>query len=229
MFFPVLFALTYQTNFTNCPVKSVGNLSLELVAEFEKKRSLYQLKKMILNQGLDQKYFIESYEIEHDWGQDKLKLDFWCPKVIMLAQIYKEDMADYYSALLVDNGKLYDPVYADLLKEENKLVEELPFLSIPVSYLDGAKQLEIARLYNYMNLDLKKEIAEIVLTGEGELVFIVSHLGESITVYMGKENWDEGVIKLSKIISFLEKKESIPSIISLRNLKKVVVKFDTKS
>jgi hypothetical protein len=200
-----------------------------MVAAFEKNRSLYRLKRMILDQGLDQKYFVESYEISYDLNLDKLKFDFLCPRVIMMAQIYKNDITDYYSALLVDSGGLYDPAYASLLRDENKLVEELPFLTIPVSHLDGPKQLSVARLYNYMDLDLKKNIAEMILTQEGELIIIISHMGQSITVYLGIDNWDEAILKLSKIVSFLSNGQSVPSIISMRNLKKVVVKFNMKS
>ena len=47
----------------------------------------------------------------------------------MKVQIYKDNGDEYYTAILVDNGKLVDPTYEVLLRTEKKLKKKLPSMA----------------------------------------------------------------------------------------------------
>ena len=124
-------SIKYRTNFGSCPSRAAGGLVLDLVKVFEKTKSLRGLKKEIVIGELDKKHFLSQYAISYDPLKGLLHFSFDCPAPLMKVQIYRED-ADPYEAILVDNAKLYDPIYETLLRSEKKLEHDLPHLAIPV-------------------------------------------------------------------------------------------------
>ena len=111
----------YRTMFGQCPSKAVGRLTLTLIKEFEKNKSLLDVKKKIITDKLDEKYYLSSYNINYDPLQKMIKFHYECPKALMKVQIYRKDGDEFYTAVLVDNGKLFDPTYEILLRTEKRL------------------------------------------------------------------------------------------------------------
>jgi hypothetical protein len=64
------------------------------------------VKEKIVQDKLKDRYFLSSYKIGFDPIDNKLQINFDCPNVLMRVQIYKENGEQFYSALLVENGKL---------------------------------------------------------------------------------------------------------------------------
>ena len=217
--------LKYKTFFNKCPSKIGGKLTLLLMKEFEKNNSLKDVKSKIVNEKLDEKYFLSSYRINFDPIQNKLKFNFECPEALMKVQIYKSNGDEYYTAILVDDGKLVDPTYEVLLRAEKKLKSKLPELALPVTALDSGAHSEITELVASLTPDFRKKISEIIINENKELTIILSINKRASSVFLGKEYWSEKVQKLVKVVTYMKKKKSIPAIINLTNSKKVVVKF----
>lgn len=217
--------LSYRTHFGNCPTKSAGSMSLKLIKTFEEKKSLRAVKSEIINEKLDQRHFITDYKISYDPMNKQLDLRFDCPKPLMKVQIYKENGLEGYEAILVENGKLFDPTYEVLLRTENKLSHDLPYLALPVGEMDQNTQEKITSLMLDVDGAVRKKISEVILDDKGELTVILSISGRPSSVFLGPESWSEKMQKLEKIVGYMEAKKRIPSIINLTNSKKVVVKF----
>lgn len=220
--------LKYKTYFGKCPSSVAGKLTLELMREFEKSGSLKSVKDLIVKDKLEEKFFLSSYEIKFDPIEKKLRFDLDCPKALMKVQIYKENGDEHYTAILVDSGKLVDPTYEVLLRTENKLKRKLPNLAIPVSALDSDAHLKITELVADLGDNISKKISEVIINEKGELTMILSFKNRPTTAFLGGEYWSEKVAKLGKVIEYMKKKKSIPTIINLTNSKKVVVKFSDK-
>ncbi len=220
--------IKYRTYFGNCPSRSAGTLTMRLVKIFEQEESLRSLKQEIIREKLSDKYFISNYRITYDPIKKFLVLKFECPEPLMKVQVYKDGGMDTYSAILVENGELYDPVYEMLLRNEKKLTRELPYLALPVGEMEKSIQYRIAKLIKTVGQDVKSRLAEVILSDSGELTIIMSYKGHPSSIFIGKNNWKEKMDKLHKIILYMQKKEKIPSIINLTNAKKVVVKFSDK-
>lgn len=217
--------LKYRTHFGDCPTRTAGNMSLKLIKTFEDKKSLRAVKVEILKEKLDQKYFITDYKISYDPMNQQLDLKFDCPKPLMKVQIYKDNGLEGYEAILVENGKLFDPTYEVLLRTENKLSHDLPYLALPVGEMDQNTQEKITTLMIGADSDVRKKISEVILDDKGDLTVILSISGRPSSVFMGGEEWVSKMEKLEKIVGYMEAKKRIPSIINLTNSKKVVVKF----
>ena len=220
--------LKYKTYFGSCPSRSAGTLTLKLVDTFEKSKSLRDVKLKIVKEKLNEKHFISDYKISYNPIKKKLNFSFDCPKPLMKVQIYKENGLDSYEAILVDNGQLYDPTYEVLLRSEKKLDSALPFLAIPVGDMDESIQKEITHIVSKMGDKFRKKISEVILNENGDLTVILSLRGSPSSVFLGKNEWNNKVTKLKKIVSYMEKRRKIPVIINLTNSKKVVVKFNDK-
>ncbi len=217
--------LKYKTYFNKCPSKIGGKLTLLLMKEFEKNNSLKDVKELIVSEKLDEKYFLSDYKISYDPLLNKLKFNFECPEALMKVQIYKSNGDEYYTAILVDSGKLVDPTYEVLLRGEKKLSKKLPELALPVSALDKNIHDKVTSLVANMTPDFRKKISEVIVNESNELTIILSVNRRASSVFLGKDYWSEKVGKLVKVVTYMKKKKSIPAIINLTNSKKIVVKF----
>lgn len=220
--------LKYRTFFGRCPSRVVGNLTLKLVKIFEENQSLKDVKERILLERLDEKHFLASYDIKYDPIKKFLTFNFDCPEPLMKVQIYKQNGLEYYTAILVDNGKLFDPTYEYILETENKISAKLPSLALPVGEIDKKIQMRITMMVKSLPSEFRNKISEVILDEEQKLTVIVSHLGKPTSAFLGKDNWELKSEKLKKIINYMAEKKKTPSIINLTNDKKVVVKFSSK-
>ncbi|MAE58695.1 MAG: hypothetical protein CME69_07430 [Halobacteriovorax sp.] len=216
----------YKTSFGYCPSRAAGKFTLKLVKNFEEKKSLRSMKKVIHSDRLKEKHFISDYKIKHDPIDGTLSFRFNCPKPLMKVQIYKDNGLESYEAILVDNGMLYDPTYEVLLRGEKKLDYDLPFLAIPVGEMEKDVQEKITTIVGSMDLAFRKKLSEVIVNDSKELTMILSIKGSPSSVFMGKGEWDKKVNKLTKIVSYMSSKRRIPAVINLTNPKKVVVKFN---
>lgn len=215
----------YKTFFGSCPSRVAGKLTLDLVGEFEKTRSLLKLKEKIVKDKLDEKHFLSDYSINYHPVDNLLKFKFDCPKPLLKAQIYKKNGDQFYTAILVDNGKFVDPTYEVLLRSEKKLTHPLPHLAYPVGLIDSGVESDIKDLVSRFNKEYKGKISEIIVDESEKLTLIFSINRRPTSAFLGKNYWGEKVGKLIKIIDYMKKKKSIPAVINLTNSKKVVVKF----
>lgn len=215
----------YRTSFGSCPSKVAGSLTLQLVKEFEKKKSLIDLKKKIVTDNLVEKHFLSDYQISFNPIQSQLFFNLSCPKPLMKVQIYKENGLDSYEAILVDNGELYDPTYEVLLRSEHKIKSELPSLALPVGDFGDDTQKQITGLFEDMSDRFRQKLSELIISENKDLTVILSINGNPSSVFLGNYEWAEKFKKLSKIVQYMERKKKVPAVINLTNSKKVVVKF----
>lgn len=220
--------LSYRSDLGQCPTRPAGTMALQVVKAFEETQSLRQVKLKIIEEKWNEKYFVSDYKIEYNPFNKILNLEFNCPAPLMKVQIYKKDRIESYEAILVDNGQLFDPTYEALLRADKKLVDDLPYLSIPVDEMDEKVQMDLTQLIKDIRPGLRSKLSEVILNENKELTIILSINGYPSSVFMGPEEWTDKLIKLDKIVNYMELKEKIPAIINLTNGKKVVVKFKDK-
>ena len=226
--FPAKKQINYRTSFGQCPSRSVGSMTLKLIKAFESTGSLKEVKQKIIEEKLDQKHFVSDYKIKYDPFKKMLQFKYDCPDPLMKVQIYKKNTLDSYEAILVDNGKLYDPTYEVLLRTEKKLTSQLPFLALPLGEMEESTQHRITSLVKKMGPKFRKKLSEVILNEGGDLTVILSVQGNPSSVFLGKGKWPEKVEKLKKIINYMQKKRRIPAVINLTNSQKVVVKFNER-
>ncbi len=219
----------YKTFFGQCPSKVVGRLTLTLIREFEKRNSLFDVKKKIVDDKLEEKYYLSSYQINYDPLQKMIKFNFDCPKALMKVQIYKKDGDEFYTAVLVDNGKLYDPTYEVMLRAEKKIKGKLPHLALPADLINSNLHMKLTSLLNQFGDNFVNKVSEVILNEKKELTIIMSIGRKPSSAFLGKDFWEEKVFKLTEIVEYMGKKKTIPAVINLTNAKKVVVKFSDKS
>ncbi|MBT4790711.1 MAG: hypothetical protein HON90_04005 [Halobacteriovoraceae bacterium] len=215
----------YKTLFGNCPAKVVGRLTLTLIKEFENKKSLLDVKKKIVKEKLEDKYYLSSYQIDYNPLQKMIRFQYECPKPLMKVQIYKKDGEEFYTAILVDNGKLFDPTYEVLLRSEKKITGTLPHMAIPTSLINSDIHKRLTSMLNDLGDGFVQKISEIILNEKKDLTIILSIGRKPSSAFLGKEYWPEKVTKLNEIIKYMQEKKTIPTVINLTNSKKVVVKF----
>lgn len=220
--------LSYRSNLGKCPTRPAGTMALLVVKTFEQSHSLRDVKQKILKEKWADKYFVSDYKIQYDPYSKVLNLNFNCPDPLMRVQIYKNNGADSYEAILVDNGQLFDPTYEALLRSEKKLTHDLPYLALPVGEMEDKAQADVTALVKDMRIGLRHKLSEVILNENKELTIILSINGQPSSVFMGPDEWGDKVIKLDKIVNYMELKEKIPAIINLTNSKKIVVKFKDK-
>lgn len=218
--------IKYRTNFGQCPSRAAGTLTLLLMKEFEKNHSLKEVKDLIVKDKLSEKHFISEYKIDYNPLQKMMSFDFDCPAPLMKVQIYKTSGVDSYEAILVESGKLFDPTYEVLLRQEKKILRNLPYLALPVGEMDEEVQFGITKLINQMDVDFRAKLSEVIVNESKDLTIILSVQGRPSSVFMGKDLWSEKLEKLDKIVSYMETNKKVPAIINLTNDKKVVVKFN---
>jgi hypothetical protein len=215
----------YRSIFGNCPSKAVGRLTLILIKEFEKNKSLLDIKKKIVENGLEEKYFLSSYEVKYNPLHKMLRFNYECPKPLMKVQIYKKDGEEFYTAILVDSGKLVDPTYEVLLRAEKKLIGKLPHMAVPFQLINTDIHKKLTSLFNGLGEGFVKHISEVILNEKKELTIIMSVNRRPSSAFLGNDYWGEKVGKLEEIITYMKEKKSIPAVINLTNSKKIVVKF----
>jgi hypothetical protein len=220
--------ISYRSNLGKCPTRPAGTMALQVVKAFEQTHSLRDVKLKIVNEKWSDKYFVSDYKINFDPFSKVLDLKFNCPEPLMKVQLYKNNGAETYEAILVDNGQLYDPTYEALLKSEKKLTHDLPYLALPVGEMEDKVQADVTGLIKDMRPELRKKLSEVILNDNKELTIILSVNGHPSSVFMGPDEWSDKVAKLDKIVNYMELKERVPAIINLTNSKKVVVKFKDK-
>jgi hypothetical protein len=220
--------MNYRTYFGECPTKSSGHLTLLLMKEFEKRHSLKDVKEKILNEKLDEKYFLSDYRISYNPVIKTLRVQLDCPEPLVKVQVYKPNGQEHYSAILADNARMYEPQYENLMRAEKKLNYQLPLLAISMEQLEASAPTDIAQFIKKMDLDLRKQISEIIVSKNNDLTVIFALGGKATSVFMGPELWEEKLAKLTKIVGYVGKNKRYPSSINLVNTKKVVVKFSDK-
>jgi len=220
--------LSYRSNLGKCPTRPAGTMALQVVKTFEQTHSLRDVKLKIVNEKWGDKYFVSDYKIKYDPFSKVLDLNFNCPEPLMKVQIYRKDSSESYEAILVDNGQLFDPTYEALLRSEKKLTRDLPYLSMPVGEMEDKIQIDVTNLVKEMRPGLRSKLSEVILNDNKELTIILSINGHPSSVFMGLDEWSDKLVKLDKIVNYMELKEKIPAIINLTNSKKVVVKFNDK-
>jgi hypothetical protein len=220
--------INYRTYFGECPSKSSGMLTLIIMKEFEKTRSLKQVKEKILTEKLDERYFLSDYRISYNPVIKTLSVHLECPEPLAKVQVYKPNGQEHYSAILGDNAKMYEPQYENLMKAEKRLNIQLPLLAISMEQLEQAAPIDLARFIKIMNLDLRSQISEIIISKNNELTIIFGLGRKATSVFMGADLWEEKLTKLTKIVGYVGKNKRYPSSINLVNSKKVVVKFSDK-
>lgn len=220
--------LSYRSNLGKCPTRPAGTMALQVVKTFEQSNSLRDVKLKIINEKWADKYFVSDYKITYDPFSKVLDLNFNCPEPLMKVQIYKNNGTESYEAILVDNGQLFDPTYEALLRSEKKLTHDLPYLALPVGEMEDKVQSDVTTLVKEMRPSLRLKLSEVILNDNKELTIILSVNGHPSSVFMGPDEWSDKMVKLDKIVNYMELKEKIPAIINLTNSKKVVVKFKDK-
>lgn len=217
--------IKYQTFFGHCPSKSSGMLSMAIMKEFEKKNSLKDVKEKILSEKLDEKFFLSDYRINYNPVLKTLKVQLECPQPLAKIQVYRSNGEEHYSAILGDNGRMYEPGYENLMKAEKKLTYNLPLLAVSMDQLEGDAPTNVAAFIKQMEGDLRQHISEMILNRSNELTIVFALGRKATSVFMGADLWDEKLTKLTKIMGYISKNKRYPSSINLLNAKKVVVKF----
>lgn len=218
----------YRTSFGNCPSRTAGTLTLKLVKAFENNLSLSDVKDEIISEKLKEKHFISNYQIKYEPLKKLLKFNFECPKPLMKVQVYKDNGLDSYEAILVEDGFLYDPTYEVLLRGEKKLNYHLPHLALPIDKIQSPLRNIITKMIGNLKVSFRKKISELIIDEKNEMTIILSIKGRPSSIFLGTDAWDEKMVKLQKIVSYMEGKNKIPAVINLTNPEKVVVKFSDK-
>ncbi len=221
--------ITYRTSFGDCPSKSSGLLTLILMREFERNHSLKDVKEKILADKLDEKYFLSDYRIAYNPVVKRLRIQLECPEPLAKIQVYKPNGQEHYSAVLADNARMYEPHYENLMRAEKKLVYQLPLLAISTEQLEVSAPVELANFIKRMDLELRKQVSEIIVSKNNDLTIIFALGGKATSVFMGADLWEEKLTKLTKIVGYVGKNRRFPTSINLVNSKKVVVKFSDKT
>lgn len=196
--------------------------------EFEKNRSLKDVKEKILNEKLDEKYFLSDYKISYNPIINTLRINLNCPEPLAKVQVYKSNGEEHFSAILASNAKTYEPHYENLMKAEKRLNYNLPLLAISMDQMEGSAPTDLASFIKKMESELRKQISEIIVNKNNDLTIIFALGGKATSVFMGADLWEEKLTKLSKIVGYVGKNKRYPSSINLVNSKKVVVKFSDK-
>lgn len=220
--------IRYQTFIGECPSKSAGMLSLIIMKEFEREHSLKDVKERMLTEKLDEKFFLSDYRISFNPVIKSLKIHLECPEPLAKVQVYKPNGEEHYSAILGANARLYEPQYENLMKAEGKLSHNLPLLAMSTEQLEGAAPTALAGFIKAMEPELRQKVSEIIISKNNELTIVFALGRKATSVFMGADLWEEKLMKLTKIVDYVNKNRRFPTSINLVNAKKVVVKFSDK-
>ena len=132
---------------------------------------------------------------------------------------------NYYTSILADDGKMYDPAYEVLLRAEGLLKGELSHMAVPLNALQSADSGSIIQTIKQLNNFIRERLSEVILNNKGELTVILSINGHTATAFMGSDEWKTKFKKLTKIVKYFEDRQKVPTLLNLTNVKKIVVKF----
>ncbi len=220
-----LHKVNYKTHFGNCPQKTTAQLTMDLVRLFEEKESLKSLKDKIVEENLKDKYFISHYQVNYNPILKDLSFYYECPRALLKVQIFKPDGNEHYNAVLVEDGRLLDPIYEVTLRSENLIQQQLPFLAVKVDQINDDLQNRIAVLFNLFPESIQGNLAEIIIGDNEEMTLILSLQDQTVSVFLGENQWSDKIPKLTRVISYMLDRNKVPAIINMTNLKKVIVKF----
>ncbi|MBF0207156.1 MAG: hypothetical protein HQK53_09730 [Oligoflexia bacterium] len=192
--------------FGNCPVRLTSILTSNLVDEFKVGMSLMDVKKKILEENLQKKNFISLYNIKYNPLAQLLEFFYDCPAPLSRVSVYEREWSELYRAILGNNGKLYDPTYEIILREEKKLNQELPVLALPLGEVDKSLQSQITTIMKGTKFKYKNFITEYLINQDKELTIILSYNGSPITTFFGSNVWEQKIYKLERIIEYLRSK-----------------------
>lgn len=215
----------YKTNFKNCPSQSAGKFAMRVLRNFEKNRSLYDVKKEINDNFLQDKHFIKKYEISFDPVDNEMKIEVDCPKPYLKITLMDQEAEGALESILVEDGDLLDPTYEILLTGEKKLKNSLPSLAINKSELNESNRLLLTRVIRELGDKNFGKIGEVIYDKDNTLTMILSLNKKPVSVFLGKDELVAKTEKLRRLLSYVEEKQKQPTVINLINSKKVVVKF----
>ena len=214
----------YTLDFNSCPMKSSGDLAILLAKEFDNSKSLYKLKKKIIDERYKEIYFLSNYQVHYNPIVKKLAFKFECPGLIAKIQITKENGVSFLGSL-VDTGDVFDPQYEVLLRREKLIAQSVPYFAISIKNLNEQKHIGVVSLLKQMNPKIYQQVSEVILNDSDELTLILKSKSKATSVLLGKEYWDDKISKLLKIQDHFSQKEKKPLVINLTSNKKVVVRF----
>lgn len=218
--------IQYQSFAGTCPAKSSALMFLAVMKEFEKNNSLKDVKERILNEKLDEKYFLSSYRVKFNPIRKLVKIYLECPIPLAKIHVYKSNGEEHYTAILGNNKKLYEPQFEILLKAEKKLNYDLPLIALKSDQVQSENINLLTDFIRQVKINTRQKISEIILNKNKELTVVFSLGGASATsVFFGTEFWDVKISKLEKFLSYVSKNKRFPTSINLVNAKKVIVKF----
>ena len=214
----------YKTRFENCPSQVLGRLTLKLIKYFEKSKSLYSVKKKIIDEKLAEIYYLEDYKISYNPLKKMLNLYFKCPIPSFEIEFLHKNSEHGKSGVLAENGVILSSGYLSLLRAEGKFTSDLPSMTLMTE--SSARDIaRVTKIGNRFKSHFSNELAELILDESSKLTAILSVQNNPVSVFLGKENWPDKIVKLKKTITYLDKKTRIPNVINLTDVKKVVVKF----
>jgi len=219
----------FRTYFGSCPSRSTGKLTLSLLKKFEKTSSLRDVKREIVENKLDEQYYISDYKIRYNPATSLLTFHYECPAPLLQVNVYRENGETLNSAVLVDNGELFDKEYLKVLRREKRIEGILPFLALSEKQVKDNILIEVKDLLRNLKTGFRSKLSELIIGDDGAMTIVFSEKGKPISVFMGEIDWEEKAKKLQKIVDYMGSKGKLPVIINLTNSKKVVVKFSTKS
>jgi hypothetical protein len=217
--------ITYRTYFNQCPDRSSSDLVVQLMKVFEKNRSLKEVKDKIVEEKWAEKYFLNDYKIHFHPIKKQLIVQLHCPQPLARVKVYRENGKEHYSATLAEGGKLFDPSYEVLMKNEKKINSDLPSLVMSVELIEKEEHVKIADTLTLFKNHLKKRMSEIIFNERHELTLILNNGLTTTSIFLGTDLWEHKLGKLEKIIQYMDRSHRSPSSINLVHSKKVVVKF----
>ena len=215
----------YRAFYGECPTRSSNDLIIHVMKEIEKDHSLKDVKASFVTNKWKEKYFLSSYKIGFNPIKKSVKIQLECPKPLARVQVYHSNGKEHYSATLTHGGKLFDPAYETLLKNEKITKADLFSLVLPIELINKSEHLRIAKFLELIEPSLATRISEVIVTKTGSMTIIFSSLSKPTNVFLGQDLWEDKLVKLNKVIRFMDGANKRPSVINLTSLKKVVVKF----
>jgi hypothetical protein len=217
--------ITYRTYFGSCPDRSSSDLVIQMMKIFESNYSLKEVKEKMVTEKWSEKYFLSFYRLNYHPLKKQVNIQFECPKPLAKVQVYKDNGKEHYTATLTVGGKLFDPTYEVLMKNEKKLAFDLPALIMSIQLINKNEQNKIADFLAKLPEAYLKRTSEIIYNDRNELTLIFSAGLSTTSVFLGVDLWDYKLTKLQKVVDYMDRSRRFPSIINLVNAKKVVVKF----
>jgi hypothetical protein len=216
-----------RTSFGSCPARSAGSFVLKVSKEFDSHHSMIKVKKKILNEELMQRHYISKYNIKFDPVTENLIFNLQCADAVARIQGGKTAGADSYEGILVQGGKIFDPVYEMLLRDSKKLTTDLPVVSVATNEIDEKKLKDISSALESLPADIYKVVSEIILDKNGEVLVIILNEGikQPTSFFMNDRSLITKFEKLTQMVRYFQGQKAQPLVVNMHNEKKVVVKF----